>query len=407
MSDTVNKTAAIIETVKTQAAGLQDEITAVRREIHRFPERGQRLPKTKAFVMEKLREYGYEPKEICESGIVAEISGKQSGRTLLLRADMDALPVEEKAECDFRSENDCMHACGHDMHTAMLLGAAKLLRQNQDLLQGTVKLVFQPDEEGFTGAKAMLAAGVLENPKVDAGIALHVNSGTPSGMVLCGKGTCMAGCTLFRITVKGKGCHGAMPETGVDPINIAAHIYLALQEIVAREVAAMEPVVVTIGKFQSGDVPNVIPQEAVLEGTIRYMKKEMGEEVLKKIRRICELTAQTFRGTAEVTELASAPPLINDRDMAEEISSYTKQIVGENRVYVYENGGMGSEDFASYTYQIPYTYMLLGAGTKEEDPRYGKPMHNEKVVFNEEILQKGAAIHTCCAILWLEARSRQ
>ena len=407
MSDTVNKTAAIIETVKTQAAGLQDEITAVRREIHRFPERGQRLPKTKAFVMEKLREYGYEPKEICESGIVAEISGKQSGRTLLLRADMDALPVEEKAECDFRSENDCMHACGHDMHTAMLLGAAKLLRQNQDLLQGTVKLVFQPDEEGFTGAKAMLAAGVLENPKVDAGIALHVNSGTPSGMVLCGKGTCMAGCTLFRITVKGKGCHGAMPETGVDPINIAAHIYLALQEIVAREVAAMEPVVVTIGKFQSGDVPNVIPQEAVLEGTIRYMKKEMGEEVLKKIRRICELTAQTFRGTAEVTELASEPPLINDRDMAEEISSYTKQIVGENRVYVYENGGMGSEDFASYTYQIPCTYMLLGAGTKEEDPRYGKPMHNEKVVFNEEILQKGAAIHTCCAILWLEARSRQ
>ncbi|MCI5899822.1 MAG: M20 family metallopeptidase [Lachnospiraceae bacterium] len=407
MSDTVNKTAAIIETVKTQAAGLQDEITAVRREIHRFPERGQRLPKTKAFVMEKLREYGYEPKEICESGIVAEISGKQSGRTLLLRADMDALPVEEKAECDFRSENDCMHACGHDMHTAMLLGAAKLLRQNQDLLQGTVKLVFQPDEEGFTGAKAMLAAGVLENPKVDAGIALHVNSGTPSSMVLCGKGTCMAGCTLFRITVKGKGCHGAMPETGVDPINIAAHIYLALQEIVAREVAAMEPVVVTIGKFQSGDVPNVIPQEAVLEGTIRYMKKEMGEEVLKKIRRICELTAQTFRGTAEVTELASAPPLINDRDMAEEISSYTKQIVGENRVYVYENGGMGSEDFASYTYQIPCTYMLLGAGTKEEDPRYGKPMHNEKVVFNEEILQKGAAIHTCCAILWLEARSRQ
>lgn len=407
MSDTVNKTAAIIETVKTQAAGLQDEITAVRREIHRFPERGQRLPKTKAFVMEKLREYGYEPKEICESGIVAEISGKQSGRTLLLRADMDALPVEEKTECDFRSENDCMHACGHDMHTAMLLGAAKLLRQNQDLLQGTVKLVFQPDEEGFTGAKAMLAAGVLENPKVDAGIALHVNSGTPSGMVLCGKGTCMAGCTLFRITVKGKGCHGAMPETGVDPINIAAHIYLALQEIVAREVAAMEPVVVTIGKFQSGDVPNVIPQEAVLEGTIRYMKKEMGEEVLKKIRRICELTAQTFRGTAEVTELASAPPLINDRDMAEEISSYTKQIVGENRVYVYENGGMGSEDFASYTYQIPCTYMLLGAGTKEEDPRYGKPMHNEKVVFNEEILQKGAAIHTCCAILWLEARSRQ
>lgn len=395
----------IMETVKSQAAQLQSELVSIRREIHRFPEQGRRLPRTKAFVMEKLQEYGYEPKEICESGIVAEISGNREGRTFLLRADMDALPVAEKTDCGFRSENGYMHACGHDMHTAMLLGAARLLRQNQELLQGTVKLVFQPDEEGFTGAKAMLAAGVLENPRVDAGLALHVNFGTPSGMVLCGKGTCMAGCTLFQIRVRGKGCHGAMPETGVDPINIAAHIYLALQEITAREIAAAEPVVVTIGKFQSGDVPNVIPQEAVLEGTIRYMKKEVGEKVLEKISRIAKLTAQTFCGTACVTEIASAPPLVNDREMAEEVSRYAEQVAGRGQVYVYKGGGMGSEDFSSYTYQIPCTYLLLGAGTREEDTRYGKPMHNERVVFNEAILQRGAALHTCCAILWLAAHS--
>lgn len=395
----------IVEKIKAEASQLQDEITAIRRKIHHFPEVGKSLPKTKEFVMDKLREYGYEPKEICESGIVAEITGKQSGKTLLLRADMDALPVEEKTDCDFRSENGRMHACGHDMHTAMLLGAAKLLQQNRELLNGTVKLVFQPDEEGFTGAKSMIRAGVLENPKVDAGIALHVNSGTPSGMILCGKGTCMAGCTLFRIKVTGKGCHGAMPETGVDPINIGAHIYLSLQEIIAREIAAVEPVVVTIGKFQSGDVPNVIPQETVLEGTIRYMKKEVGESVLERIREISTQTARTFRGTAEVTEIASAPPLINDREMTDQVIGYVKQIVDERQLYVYESSGMGSEDFSSYTYQIPCTYMLLGAGTSQENPRYGKPMHNEKVVFNEEVLSQGAALHTCCAILWLRETS--
>ena len=215
--------------VKEAAKNIQQELTEIRRTLHQNPEVGPFLPQTKAFVRKKLEEYGYEPKEICESGIVATVQGEKPGKTILLRADMDALSIKEEAPVSFASCNHAMHACGHDMHATMLLGAAKLLMENRHEIKGTVKLVFQPDEEGFTGAKSMLKAGVLEEPHVDAGMALHVNSGTPSGMILCGQGTCMAGCTLFQITVKGTGCHGAMPETGVDPINIAAHIYLSLQ----------------------------------------------------------------------------------------------------------------------------------------------------------------------------------
>ena len=167
---------------------------------------------------------GYQPRELA-GGVVAEITGTETGRCLLLRADMDALRVTEQTGLDFASANGCMHACGHDMHAAMLLGAAKLLHEYQGELNGTVKLVFQPDEEGFTGAKAMLSAGVLKEPAPQAGFALHVNSGTPSGLVLCGRGTFMAGCTLFRITVNGVGCHGAMPEKGVGPLKIACLLY--------------------------------------------------------------------------------------------------------------------------------------------------------------------------------------
>ena len=167
-----------------QAIAIKDDIVEYRRVIHSNPEVGAELPKTKAYVMDKLREFGYEPEEICESGIVATIEGSKPGKTFLLRADMDALPMAEATDCDFKATNGAMHSCGHDMHTAMLLGAAKLLKQNQDEIEGTVKLVFQPDEEGFTGAKKMIEAGVLQNPKVDAAMAMHVNSGTPSNLVL-------------------------------------------------------------------------------------------------------------------------------------------------------------------------------------------------------------------------------
>ena len=375
-----------------QAKLIKEEIISYRRVIHSNPEVGQELPKTKKYVMDKLVEFGYSPEEICESGIVATIKGNKPGKTFLLRADMDALPIAEKTSCDFKSTNGCMHACGHDMHTAMLLGAARLLKENQDEIEGTIKLVFQPDEEGFTGSKKMIKAGVLENPKVDAALAMHVHSGTPSNVVLCGLGTSIAGCNRFRIVVKGKGCHGAMPETGIDPINIAAHIYLAIQTILTREISATESAVVTIGKFVGGDVPNVIPEEVVMEGTIRSLDKEVGEFIFDRMNEIVTSTAKMLRGEAELIELSSVPPLANNDELAHELTGYMKDIVGEKAVVLFEQGGMGSEDFASYSYEVPSVYIMLGAGTK----------HNEKVVFNEDILPTGAAIHAYSAIMWLK-----
>ncbi len=391
------------ETLLAEAIEMKDEIVENRRAIHRAPEVGAHLPQTVQFVEEKLRLLGYEPREL-GGGVVAELTGEDTGRCILLRADMDALKVKEKTDLPFRSENGSMHACGHDMHAAMLLGAARLLKAHQSELKGTVKLVFQPDEEGFTGAKAMLKAGVLEAPEPQAAMALHVNSGTPSGLVLCGKGTFMAGCTLFRITVKGVGCHGAMPETGVDPINIAAHIYLALQEITARELPAKTPAIVTMGKFSAGQAPNIIPQEAVIEGTIRTFDRDVTALILRRIGEIADATARAFRGSVSVEELASAPPLKNDEALTEQMARCAEMLFGEKSVYRLHEGGMGSEDFASYTYELPCAYLLLGAGTAQEDARYGKPMHNESVVFNENILPRGSALLAYGAMQWLEDR---
>ena len=211
----------------------------------------------------------------------------------------------------------------------------------------------------------------------------------------------MAGCTLFRIRVKGTGCHGAMPETGVDPINIAAHIYLSLQEIVAREIAPTSPVALTIGKFDGGKAPNIIPEEVVMEGTIRTMDRDLSAKVFKRIEEISTQTAALFRGSAEVTEMASAPPLLNDKELVKEMAGYIKEITDPSKVYLFEQGGMGSEDFASYTYEIPCSYLLLGAGTPQENPLFGKPMHNDHVVFNEDIIPLGSAALATCATEWL------
>ena len=191
----------------------------------------------------------------------------------------------------------------------------------------------------------------------------------------------------------------------MDPINIAAHIYLAIQEIITREISATESVVITVGKFVGGETHNVIPKDVIMEGTIRYHKKEMGEFIYQRMEEIVSSTGKMFRGNATIEEVASVPPLINNENMANEIGGYIKEIVGEQSVISYRGSGMGSEDFASFTYEVPSMYLMLGAGTKEENPEFGYPMHHPSVVFNEEILPTGAAIHAYSAIQWLKNHS--
>ena len=392
------------KTILKAAAQITPHILAHRRTLHSNAETGTHLPKTTAYVKQQLTKLGYQPAEICPSGIVAEITGQNTGKCILLRADMDALPIREQTGLDFQSANGNMHACGHDMHTAMLLGAAELLQQHKEALKGTVKLVFQPDEEGLTGAKQMLAAGVLEKPAPQAGMALHVISNVPSGMVLCGKGKFMAGCSHFRVHVTGTGCHGAMPDTGIDPINIAAHIYLSLQTLIAREVSPTTPASITIGKFSGGSNSNIIPQDVILEGTVRSFDREISAMLLQRLGEVTQHTAAAFGGKAAWEVFAETPPLHNNEELMEQMQAFTGTLFGKQSVYTVDKGGMGSEDFAVYTEALPCAYLLLGAGTPNEDPRYGLPMHNEKIVFNEEILPKGAALYAWCALSWLSCQ---
>ena len=390
------------KTILDAAKQLKNQIISHRRKLHQNPEVGSHLPQTTAYVLQQLKALGYEPQEICDSGIVATITGKETGKCILLRADMDALPIFENTQLDFRSVNQAMHACGHDMHTAMLLGAAALLQQHRQDLDGTVKLVFQPNEEGFTGAKDMISAGVLESPTPQAGLAVHVHSGTPSNLVLCGSGTFMSGCSVFRITVSGTSCHGSMPETGVDPINIAAHIYLGLHALISREISPTTPAVITVGKILSGDAPNVIPGEAVLEGTIRTFDSQVAHTTLRRIGEMAQNIASAFRGRATVEKLSGVPSLLNDPKLMTQMKGYVQELFGESSVVSLNEGGMGSEDFAVYSREIPCAYLLLGAGSKDENSLFGKPMHNEQVIFNEDILVSGAAMEAFCAIQWLK-----
>ena len=379
-----------------QAQNIKNDIVEYRRTIHENPEVGDTLPKTKAYVINKLREFGYEPTEICESGIVATIEGPKPGKTFLLRADMDALPMEETPNCEFAATNGAMHSCGHDMHTAMLLGAAKLLKQNQDQIEGIVKLVFQPDEEGFTGAKKMIEAGVLENPKVDAAVGMHVMLDSSKPALNYGLGYMTSSCDGFKITVHGNGCHGAMPELGIDPINVGLHIYSAFQNLIARETPSAERAILTFGAFNAGATPNIVPGEAVLMGTLRTYNKELREKLVSRMHEICEYEGKAFGATVDYEVLSDVPSTYSDPEMTKELAGYASEIepgiIGKTNYMV-----TPSDDFAFISEHVPTTYFMIDAKVD------GCPVqhHNPGVLFNEDALPYGAAVHATCAFNWL------
>lgn len=387
-----------------EAKALEPELIANRRYLHAHPECGYELTKTCAFVMKELQSYGYEPVYLCESGIVATV-GKTNGKTILLRADMDALPLTETTDLPFCATNGNAHACGHDLHTAMLLGAAKLLKQHESELNGCVKLMFQPDEEGtspqgISGADKMLAAGVLENPKVDVVFSMHVMSGAyPSGTIHTRKGPLMSSCDNVEIMIQGKGTHGSQPQNGVDPINIAMHIYQGLQNLIARELDPAQQAVLTIGSINGGEAGNVIADSVRMRGTLRTTMETTRTYFKERITSIVTNSAQMFNGQGEVAFLHGIPSVYNAPDLTADVMRYANALFDEP-VYEMADPMSGSDDISVLSQAVPTCYVMLGGGTAEEGYHYAH--HNPNILFNETIMYKGTALYAQIALEWLK-----
>ena len=383
-----------------RALELKDETIANRRHIHKNAETGLDLPKTKAYVMEKLTEYGLEPKD-CGYGVTATLG--KGGKVLLLRADMDALPMPEESGEEFACPTGKeAHTCGHDFHAAMLLTAAKMLKEKEDTLEGTIKFMFQPAEETFEGSKNMIENGILENPPVDAALAYHVSPGKmPIGLFMYNdKDTMMYSVDGFKITIHGKGSHGAYPHVGVDPINIGVHIHLALQELIARESDPTHSCVLTLGQFAGGTAANIIPETAVLQGTIRTNKPEARELLVRRMKEVAEKTAAVYNGTVDIEMISEVPPLICNPKLTDEVVGYMQEL-GIPGLTPYPGiSASASEDFAVIAEKVPSTFMYLSAGYLDERGQY--PAHHPKAQFNEDVCPIGAACLAHCASQWLK-----
>lgn len=383
-----------------RALELKDETIANRRHIHKNAETGLDLPKTKAYVMEKLTEYGLEPKD-CGYGVTATLG--KGGKVLLLRADMDALPMPEESGEEFACPTGKeAHTCGHDFHAAMLLTAAKMLKEKEDTLEGTIKFMFQPAEETFEGSKNMIENGILENPPVDAALAYHVSPGKmPIGLFMYNdKDTMMYSVDGFKITIHGKGSHGAYPHVGIDPINIGVHIHLALQELIARESDPTHSCVLTIGQFSGGTAANIIPETAVLQGTIRTNKPEARELLVCRMKEVAEKTAAVYNGTVDIEMISEVPPLICNPKLTDEVVGYMQEL-GIPGLTPYPGiSASASEDFAVIAEKVPSTFMYLSAGYLDERGQY--PAHHPKAQFNEDVCPIGAACLAHCASQWLK-----
>lgn len=393
-----------------EAKLLQEEVTAHRRWLHEHAEVGFQLHETKAYVKNALQNMGIEPQECGKAGLTVVLGKNTSGKTILLRADMDALPIPEESGLDFASTNGNMHACGHDFHTAMLLGAARILKKHEAELPGRVKLMFQPAEEIFEGSKDMIEQGILENPRPDAALMIHVTAATPmpSGMVVvCPPGVTAPAADYFTITVQGKGCHGSAPQNGIDAITAAAHILLALQEIQSRELPSSEDAVLTVGTFQGGTAPNVIADSAKLAGTIRTYSEQTRAYLKDRMEAISTCVAQAYRASAQVTFGSGCPTLMNDRVLGACLSRCLKGVLNPNMVLNAADLGRpmrggGSEDFAYISQEVPALMLALAAGQPENG--YAYPQHHPMVRFDESVLHIGVAVFVAGAFGFLSEK---
>ena len=374
---------------------IQDYIVGIRRDLHKMPEVGIHLPKTQEYVMKKLDELKIEYKKgVKDSSIIGIIKGNAGGKTVALRADMDALAIKEATGLNFSSENDNMHSCGHDAHTAILLGAAKVLSENKDKINGNIKLLFQTGEETCEGAKILLEEGALENPKVDYILGTHVGGliiekGGMNGVFQIQSGSLMASYDKIILHVRGKGCHGAFPHLGIDPLVITSNIILALQSISSREISASESVVVSFCSIHGGSAYNIIPDEIVVEGTIRALSVDNRQKLVRRIEEISTNIAKGFGGEAEVEVIWGAPPVVNNEEVSERIRKIAEDTFGKEAIVQEKlNPMMGGEDIALLLQEVPGTFFFFA--TEHDGNIY--PHHNSKFDIKEDKLYMPAEL---------------
>lgn len=392
---------ALPATLLDAARALQPRTVALRRAIHRYPEQGLSLPRTQQAVQQALADipvtlHAGSP----TTSVVGLIEGERPGPTVLLRADMDALPLTEDSGAPFRSTVDgTMHACGHDMHVAMLASAARLLAQRRSELAGTVLLMFQPGEEGYHGARCMLEEGLLDIAETpERALALHVTSTLDSGLVQSRPGPIMASSDVMRVTVTGRGGHASAPQNALDPVPATAAMVGALQTMVTRSLNVFDPAVVTVSRISAGTTSNIIPETAELEGTIRTLSEPTRARVREEVVRVCEHVAAAHGCTAVVEVEQGYPVTVNDASIGPQVVDLARRVLGERHAQTMPYPMMGAEDFSYVLAKLPGAMAFLGACPPGIDPETAPGNHSNRAVFDEAALVHGVALYAAFAL---------
>ncbi len=379
------------EQILQEAKALAGYMTDIRRDIHQHPELGRQEKRTQGIILRELEAMGVEARPCADTGVLAFIRGGKPGKTIGLRADIDALPIQEETGLPFASQNPgVMHACGHDLHTASLLGAAKLLKAHESELQGSVRLFFQPDEEGNGGGQRMVDEGCMEG--VDAVFGGHSSTSTEAGGYSLKYGDCYAASTTFQVTVRGKGCHGAYPGSGIDPIVVASQIVVALQTMTSRRVYATDSVVVTVGVFNAGTAGNIIPGEAKFRGTIRCFGPEMRKRMQEMFVTLVDGVARSMGAEADIMIADGYPGVVNQDAFSALVEQSMVKLVGRDKVSLQREPNMGTEDFGAFMKDltVPGCYCSFGFGDGGKECVH--PAHGCYYRANEEGLPYAAAL---------------
>lgn len=387
-----------------EAKLIEEELITIRRDFHRHPELGFEEFRTSAKLKEILKEEKIDYTAMATTGISALIKGEApgalEGRVIALRADMDALPLQDKKKCGYASLYEGkMHACGHDAHMAILIGATKILNKHKHKLKGSVKLIFEPAEETVGGARYMIEEGVLEDPKVDAVIGLHVSEDIECGKISIKRGVVNAASNPFTLKIKGKGGHGAHPESAIDPIVAASHFVVSVQTLVSREIPPVYPAVVTIGCINGGTAQNIIPEEVTLRGIMRTLTKEHRVYVKERFEEILQGICKSFRVSYELEVEESYPCLYNNDKMVEDVERIAAAVIGKEKVLNQEFPSMGVESFAYFSMERPAAFYYLGTGNKDKGTIY--PAHGSYFNIDEDSLAIGAALQAANAYYYL------